>query len=91
MIRVGFFWQDNLGELENFWDSAWMLSVNSVSEVFVANYITVIPELGGPGGQCSGPPIWQIFQPYSNQEGQILPTPFTTGTPNFFHLPASLY
>ena len=51
---------------------------------------TVMPEPGGHGGQWAPPPIFgRSVNPSSTGEGRLTP-PITTGTPNVFHLPASL-
>ena len=45
---------------------------------------------GGQGGHCLPPPIFgRSVNPITTGEGRLFP-PITTGTPNVFHLPASL-
>ena len=45
---------------------------------------------GGPGGPLAPPPIFfRSVNPITTGEGRLSP-PITTGTPNVFHLPASL-
>ena len=45
---------------------------------------------GGARGATGPPNIWQISYPIRTGEGRLSP-PITTGTPNVFHLPASLF
>ena len=47
---------------------------------------------GGQGGPCPPPPQYLAYQltRFQPGEGEIFP-PITTGTPNVFHLPASLF
>ena len=53
----------------------------------------VVPEPGGPGGPGGPLPPPPIFgrpvNPIPTMGGRFFP-PFTSGTPNVFHLPASL-
>ena len=51
--------------------------------------IAVVPELGGPGGPLALPIFGRSVNPIPTGEGRLSP-PITTGTPNVFHLPASL-
>ena len=45
---------------------------------------------GGQGGHCLPPSIFgRSVNPITTGEGRLFP-PITTGTPNVFHLPASL-
>ena len=45
---------------------------------------------GGPGGPLAPPPIFgRSVNPIPTGEGRLSPS-ITTGTPNVFHLPASL-
>ena len=58
-------------------------------QVMIFVYISVVPELGGPGGHW--PPQYladqlTLFQP---GEGRLSP-PITNGPPKVFHLPVSL-
>ena len=51
-----------------------------------------MPEPGGHGGHrgATGPPIFgRSVKPIPTKECRLSP-PITTGTPNVFHLPASL-
>ena len=48
-----------------------------------------MPELGGPGGPLAPPIFGRSVNPISTGEGRLSP-PITTGTPNVFHLLASL-
>ena len=49
----------------------------------------VMPEPGGPGGPLAPPIFGRSVNPFPTGEGRLSP-PITTGTPNVFHLPASL-
>ena len=49
----------------------------------------VVPEPGGPGGPLAPPIFGRSVNPIPIGEGRLSP-PITTGTPNVFHLPASL-
>ena len=51
--------------------------------------ITVMPELGGPGGPLAPPMFCRSVNPILTWEGK-LSQPITTGPSNVFHLPASL-
>ena len=54
--------------------------------------ITVMPELGGPGGHWPPPPIFsRSVNPILTGGGQIIPTYYNCPPPKFFHLPALLY
>ena len=53
-------------------------------------HITVMPEPGGPGGPLAPPMFGRSVNPIPTGEGRLSP-PITTGTPNVFHLPASLF
>ena len=44
---------------------------------------------GGPGGPLAPPIFGRSVNPIPTGEGRLSP-PITTGTPNVFHLPASL-
>jgi hypothetical protein len=46
-------------------------------------------EPGGPGGPLAPPIFGRSVNPIPTWEGRLSP-PITTGTPNFFHLPALL-
>ena len=48
-----------------------------------------MPEPGGPGGPLAPPIFGRSVNPIPTGEGRLSP-PITTGTPNVFHLPASL-
>jgi hypothetical protein len=48
-----------------------------------------MPEPGGPGGPLAHPIFRRSVNPIPTGEGRLSP-PITTGTPNVFHLPASL-
>ena len=48
-----------------------------------------MPELGGPGGPLAPPIFGRSVNPILTGEGRLSPC-ITTGTPNVFHLPASL-
>jgi hypothetical protein len=50
----------------------------------------VMPEPGGPGGPLAPPIFGRSVNPIPTGEGRLSP-PITTGTPNVFHLPASLF
>ena len=56
--------------------------------VLYPNY-PVMPEPGGPGGPLAPPIFGRSVNPIPTGEGRLSP-PITTGTPNVFHLPASL-
>ena len=43
----------------------------------------------GEGQEATGPPFFRSVNPIRTREGKLSP-PITTGTPNVFHLPASL-
>ena len=63
-----------------------------VFQHILINYIptmTVVPEPGGPGGPLAPPIFGRSVNPIPTGEGRLSP-PITTGTPNVFHLPASL-
>ena len=49
----------------------------------------VMPEPGGPGGALAPPIFGRSANPIPTGKGRLSP-PITTGTPNVFHLPASL-
>ena len=49
-----------------------------------------MPEPGGPGGPLAPPIFDRSVNPIPTGEGRLSP-PITTGTPNVFHLPASLH
>ena len=49
-----------------------------------------MPESGGPGGPLVPPIFGRSVNPIPTGEGRLYPL-ITTGTPNVFHLPASLY
>ena len=49
----------------------------------------MVPEPGGPGGPLAPPLFGRSVNPIPTGEGR-LSLPITTGTPNVFHLPASL-
>ena len=55
--------------------------------------VAVLPDTGGWGGGAGGPLPPPIFgrsvNPFPTREGILSPN-ITTGTPNVFHLPASL-
>ena len=52
--------------------------------------IALMPELGGKGRGTTGLPIsGRSVNPIPTGDEKLSP-PITTGTPNFFHLPASL-
>ena len=51
--------------------------------------ISVMPELWGPGGPLAPPIFGRSVNPISTGESRLSP-PNTTGTPNVFHLLASL-
>ena len=61
-----------------------MISKKSVTECYA-----VVPELGGPGGPLAPPIFGRSVNPIPTGEGRLSP-PITIGTPNVFHLPASL-
>ena len=48
-----------------------------------------MPEPGGPGGPLPPPIFGKPVNPIPTMGGRFCP-PFTSGTPNVFHLPASL-
>ena len=48
-----------------------------------------MPEPGGPWGPLAPPIFGRSVNPIPTGEGRLSP-PITTGTPNIFHLPASL-
>ena len=50
---------------------------------------SVVPEPGGPGGPLAPPIFGSSVNPIPTMGGRFCP-PFTSGTPNVFHLPASL-
>ena len=52
--------------------------------------ISVMPEPGGPGGPMAPPIFGRSVNPIPTGKDRLSP-PITTGTPNVFHLPASLY
>ena len=52
-------------------------------------YLTVMPEPGGPGGQWPSQYLANELTLLQPGEGRLSP-PISTGTPKFFHLPASL-
>ena len=49
----------------------------------------MVPEPGGPGGPLAPPILGRSVNPIPTGEGRLSP-PITSGTPNIFHLPASL-
>ena len=49
----------------------------------------MVPELGGPGGPLAPPIFGRPVNPIPTMGDRFCP-PFTSGTPNVFHLPASL-
>ena len=49
----------------------------------------MVPEPGGPGGPLAPQIFGRSVNPIPTGEGRLSPT-ITTGTPNVFHLPASL-
>ena len=49
----------------------------------------MVPEPGGPGGPLAPPIFGRPVNPIPTMGGRFCP-PFTSGTPNVFHLPASL-
>ena len=51
--------------------------------------LAVMPEPGGPGGPLAPPIFGRSVNPIPTGEGRLSP-PITTGTPNVFHLLASL-
>ena len=54
-------------------------------------YVPVMPEIEEPGGPLPPPPIFgRSVNPIPTGEGRLFPL-ITTGTPNVFHLPASLH
>ena len=55
----------------------------------IYNESTVMPEPGGPWGPLAPPIFGRSVNPIPTGEGRLFP-PNTTGTPNVFHLPASL-
>ena len=57
--------------------------------VLVRSTNAVMPQPGGPGGPLAPPIFGRLVNPIPTGEGRLSP-PITTGTPNFFHLPASL-
>ena len=50
---------------------------------------SVMPKPGGPGGPLAPPIFDRLVNPIPTGKGRLCP-PITTGTPNVFHLPASL-
>ena len=73
------------GHMRNYhkarWSSNYRLEMMSLSSV----RLSVMPEPGGPGG----PLARRSVNPIPTMGGRFCP-PFTSGTPNVFHLPASL-
>ena len=59
------------------------------AKVTNAYHNTVVPEPGGPGGPVAPPIFGRPVNPIPTMGGRFCP-PFTSGTPNIFHLPASL-
>ena len=53
------------------------------------NYLSVMPDPGGARGPLASPIFGGSVNPIPTGEGRLSP-PITTGTPNVFHLPASL-
>ena len=64
-------------------------SVFSAFSLLHASMAPVVPEPGGLGGPLAPPIFGGSVNPIPTGEG-ILSPPITTGTPNVFHLPASL-
>ena len=60
-----------------------------MSETISEHNMSVMPEPGGPGGPLAPPIFGRSVNPIPTGEGRLSP-PITTGTPNVFHLPASL-
>ena len=54
-----------------------------------SNINAVMPEPGGPGEPLAPPIFGRSVNPIPTGEGRLFP-PITAGTPNVFHLPASL-
>ena len=52
--------------------------------------MAVMPEPGGPGGPLAPSIFGRSVNPIPTGKGRLSP-PITTGTPNDFHLPASLW
>ena len=69
----------------------WVARSKSGQLLIFAKYshISVMPEPGGPGGPLAPPIFGRSVNPIPTGEGRLSP-PITTGTPNVFHLPASL-
>ena len=68
--------------------------LNTLALVFKFNDVTicnsVMPEPGEPGGPQDPPIFGRLVNPIPTGEGRLFP-PITTGTPNVFHLPASVF
>ena len=71
-------------------------SIPSILNIFlwkffrlVLGWVAVVPEPGGPGGPLAPPIFGRPVNPIPTMGGRFCP-PFTSGTPNVFHLPASL-
>ena len=61
----------------------------TILRILISNQMSVVPEPGGPGGPLAPPIFGRSVNPIPIGEGRLSP-PITTGTPNVFHLPASL-
>ena len=60
-----------------------------IRQSIIPLYYTVVPEPGGPGGHWPPKIFGRQLNPIPTMGGRFCPF-FTSGTPNVFHLPASL-